>query len=381
MINFIKKNVVFDAAWILAFISMFFYTPSFEYFNYINFNVLILLFCMMIVVEGFSKMGLFKNFAEFILKKISNARGLTLCFVFLCFFFSMLITNDVALITFVPFSIMVLKMAGLEKNILFTIVLETIAANLGSMMTPIGNPQNLYLYSVSEIDIINFFYVIAPYTAISFFCLLAVSFFVQKKKFTVNFEKEKIKENNFITIFNKKINLRLFKIYTYSLLFLLCILAVLRFFDYNLLLIIVCLAFLLLDKKLFLNVDYVLLLTFVGFFIFVGNMGKIQVVRNLVEFLFSGNEVIVSVGLSQIISNVPAALLLSGFTEKYSELIIGVNIGGLGTLIASMASLISYKFYMKTENCNGKRYLGIFTVVNCAFLVILILAYYLINAI
>lgn len=378
MIEFVKKNVVFDAAWLLAFVSMFFCAPNPEYFEYINFNVIILLFCMMIVVEGFSKMGLFKSFAEFILKKILNARALTLCFVLLCFFLSMLITNDVALITFVPFSIMVLKMAGLEKNLLLTIILETIAANLGSMMTPIGNPQNLYLYSVSGIDIIDFFCIIAPYTAVSFIILLISSLFVKKENFNASFGNKEIASSGFVKIYNKNISLRTIKLYTYSILFILCILSVLRIFNYNLLLIIVCISFLILDKKLFCNVDYILLLTFVGFFIFVGNMGKIQAIKDLVEFLFLGNEVVVSIGLSQVISNVPAALLLSGFTEKYPDLIIGVNIGGLGTLIASMASLISYKFYMKTENCSGKKYFFVFTVTNCVFLLILILTYYLI---
>ncbi len=362
---FLKKNVVLTVSWIFAFLSMFFCTPSLDYFEYINFNVLIILFCMMIVVEAFSQIGVFKTIASFLLKKVNNTRQLTFYFVFICFFISMLITNDVALITFVPFTIMVLKISGFEKNILWVVVLETIAANLGSMMTPIGNPQNLFLYSVSEMNIYEFFEIIAPYTVVSFVLLFLCCLFTKKEDLKNSDE------------FNKIVFQKDFRLFIYTGIFLLCILTVLRLVDYYILLFIVILFTALFFRKLFLKVDYILLLTFIGFFIFVGNIGKIYQVEEFIKNIFMGNEVIVSIGISQVISNVPAALLISGFSDNYREIIIGVNIGGLGTLIASMASLISYKFYMGMENSNGKKYFIVFTITNLIFLFILYLFFVL----
>lgn len=362
--KFIRKNTVLVISWVLALISMIFHAPSSEYFAYINFDVLILLFCMMIVVEGFFKIGLFKAVACILFKKISDTRKLTFCFVFLCFFFSMFITNDVALITFVPFTIMTLKFSELEKNILYTVILETVAANLGSMATPIGNPQNLYLYSISEMDIFKFFKITVPYAIVSFILLIFFCFFVKK---------EKLKE---LSYFNDIFPYKDFKLYIYFILFCLCVFSVLKILDYYLLFFIVLCMIFFIDKKLFMKVDYVLLLTFIGFFIFVGNIGKTPEISNIVKEVFIGNEVIISATLSQIISNVPAALFLSGISDNYENIIIGVNIGGLGTLIASMASLISYKYYIKTENSNGKKYIILFTLVNFIFLIFIFLFYF-----
>ncbi len=365
LINFVKNNRVLLVSWVFAVVSMVFNMPSCEYLSYINFDVLILLFCMMIVVEGLSEIGLFKSIAYFMLKKTNNTRKLTFYFVFLCFFFSMLITNDVALITFVPFTIMVLTIADLEKNILFTVILETAAANLGSMMTPIGNPQNLYLYSVSNIDILDFFYVVAPYTVISLLILIILCFSIKKENLIG------IQESD-----NYYVN-KSFRLYIYIVLFILCILSVLKVFNYYVLFIILCGIIFFVQKKLFFKVDYNLLFTFVGFFIFIGNIGKITEVTDIFKEIFIGNEVIVSIVLSQFISNVPAALLLSEFTDNYKNIIIGVNIGGIGTLIASMASLISYKYYMKTKYADGKKYIVIFSLTNIIILSILYLFYYI----
>lgn len=366
VIRLIKKNMVCTIALVLAILSMFIYPPSYEYFNYINFDVLILLFCMMIVVEGFSQSGLFKKIACVLLSKIRDTRKLALCFIFICFFLSMLITNDVVLITFVPFTIMVMDMIGLQKNILYLIVLETVAANLGSMMTPIGNPQNLYLYSISELDIIDFCAIILPYTAISGILLIISSMFIKK---------EQIMElSDFSDGVTKNINF-----YIYIVLFILCIFSVLKIFNYYLLFATVVLLGILFFRKLFFKIDYVLLLTFIGFFVFVGNIGRVDIIKDIVNSLLDGNEVFVSIGLSQIISNVPATLFLSGFSDNYSALLIGVNLGGLGTLIASMASLISYKFYSQTENSNNKCYLAIFTLINLIFLFVLCLFYFFNN--
>lgn len=362
--EFIRKNIVLVISWVLALTSMIFYKPSAEYFDYINFDVLILLFCMMIVVEGFFRIGFFKAVACILFKKINDTRKLTFCFIFLCFFFSMLITNDVALITFVPFTIMTLKFSEFEKNILYIVILETIAANLGSMATPIGNPQNLYLYSISEMDIINFFKITVPYMIVSLIILIFFCFFVKK---------EKLKD---LSYFNAIFSFKNFKLYIYFVLFCLCTFSVLKILDYYILFFIVLCIIFFIDRKLFLKVDYVLLLTFIGFFIFVGNIGKIPEISNTVKEIFTGNEVVISVALSQIISNVPAALFLSGISDNYENIIIGVNIGGLGTLIASMASLISYKYYIKTENSKGKKYIIIFTLVNFIFLIFLILFYF-----
>lgn len=375
-----QKETVCCIAFLLAVISIFFVSPSKNYISYIDFRVLALLFCLMAVVRGFSSIGVFTRLGTMLLTHVHSLRMLSALFIFLCFFFSMLITNDVALITFVPFTILVLSMAKQKKFLIPVIVLETIAANLGSMLTPLGNPQNLYLYTISGLSIGAFVRIMLPYSFVSAILLLIFILFLPKDTVSTATAASTANLTNTVTASNtsnviceavkaRKNSRILFT--AYLILFLLCLLTVLHILPYQIMFLLVLTGFLLLDYRVLKDVDYFLLLTFLCFFIFIGNMKQISLVHELISKLLVHHEVLMGIGASQIISNVPAAILLSGFTDDYSALLIGVNLGGLGTLIASLASLISFKFYANTDGSNKKRYLGIFTLYNAIFLVIL----------
>ena len=378
--DFFKKETVCCIAFLLAVVSMFFIPPSVNYFSYIDFRVLALLFSLMAVVRGFSSIGVFTRLGTMLLTHVHSLRMLSALFIFLCFFFSMLITNDVALITFVPFTILVLSMAEQKKFLIPVIVLETIAANLGSMLTPLGNPQNLYLYTISGLSIGAFVRIMLPYSFVSAILLLIFILFLPKDTVSTATAANTANSTNTVTASNTsnviceavkaRKNPRI--LFTaYLILFLLCLLTVLHILPYQIMFLLVLTGFLLLDYRVLKDVDYFLLLTFLCFFIFIGNMKQISLVHELISKLLVHHEVLMGIGASQIISNVPAAILLSGFTDDYSALLIGVNLGGLGTLIASLASLISFKFYANSNGRDTRRFLGIFTLYNVIFLGVL----------
>lgn len=375
-----QKETVCCIAFLLAVISMCFVVPSKNYISYIDFRVLALLFCLMAVVRGFSSIGVFTRLGTMLLTHVHSLRMLSALFIFLCFFFSMLITNDVALITFVPFTILVLSMAEQKKFLIPVIVLETIAANLGSMLTPLGNPQNLYLYTISGLSIGAFVRIMLPYSFVSAILLLIFILFLPKDTVSTATAANTANSTNTVTASNTsnviceavkaRKNPRI--LFTaYLILFLLCLLTVLHILPYQIMFLLVLTGFLLLDYRVLKDVDYFLLLTFLCFFIFIGNMKQISLVHELISKLLVHHEVLMGIGASQIISNVPAAILLSGFTDDYSALLIGVNLGGLGTLIASLASLISFKFYTNSNGSDTRRFLGIFTLYNVIFLGVL----------
>lgn len=375
-----QKETVCCIAFLLAVISMCFVSPSKNYISYIDFRVLALLFCLMAVVRGFSSIGVFTRLGTMLLTHVHSLRMLSALFIFLCFFFSMLITNDVALITFVPFTILVLSMAEQKKFLIPVIVLETIAANLGSMLTPLGNPQNLYLYTISGLSIGAFVRIMLPYSFVSAILLLIFILFLPKDTVSTATAANTANSTNTVTASNTsnviceavkaRKNPRILFAF-YLILFLLCLLTVLHILPYQILFFLVLTGFLLLDYRVLKDVDYFLLLTFLCFFIFIGNMKQISLVHELISKLLVHHEVLMGIGASQIISNVPAAILLSGFTDDYSALLIGVNLGGLGTLIASLASLISFKFYANSNGRDTRRFLGIFTLYNVIFLGVL----------
>lgn len=368
VIDFVKKETVLSIALILAVVSSFFVRPDKYYIHYIDFRTLAILFSLMAVMAGLRKNEVFRRIAEKLLKKVKSIRMIIVILVMLCFFSSMIITNDVALITFVPLTIIVLDILGekrKERWLLSVVAMQTVAANLGSMMTPIGNPQNLYLFSQAGISVTDFINLMLPYTVVSFFALLAWIFLVCNKnneQLEVHFAKEHHVKNKKLLII-------------YAALFVICLMVVARVVMWDVMLVIVLITMLIMDAKVLKNVDYSLLLTFVGFFIFIGNMGRITAFSNFIESVIEGREVYTAVLSSQVMSNVPAALLLSGFTEEYKSLIIGTNLGGLGTLIASMASLISFKYIAKDKKENRLPYLVKFTISNILFLAILLVVY------
>jgi Na+/H+ antiporter NhaD/arsenite permease-like protein len=356
---FLKSEAVLLIAACAAVLSMFFIPPSADYINYIDFRTLALLFCLMATISGLRSVGLFDALARTILPHFKNARLLSLILMLLCFFSSMFITNDVALITFVPLTIIIFRASGLMDRLIYTVVLETAAANIGSTFTPVGNPQNLYLYSCYDINPLEFFQITLPVTMIGLLLLISATLLCQNQIIHMSYAKEaKVSDIK--------------RLFCYISLFILCLCSVFYLVDFKILTILVCIIIFITDKRLFKSIDYGLLFTFVCFFVFVGNAERIDAVHNLLVSLIKSRELLSGVFLSQVISNVPAAILLSGFTNDYRALLLGTNIGGLGTLVASLASLISFKLYLKTEQAKPLRYLGVFTIVNIVFLISLL---------
>ncbi len=361
----IKKEIVFIISAICAILTMLLVPPNDEYVEYIDFRVLCLLFSLMAVVAGFKNVGAFRWLTYSFLSKIQNGKVLSAVLVMLPFFCSMLVTNDVALIVFIPFTIALLIQLGFNKSVVPVIVVQTVAANLGSMATPVGNPQNLFIYSAFNLTAGKFFTVTLPLTVISLIFVLLLS---------VGVAPGKLPEFK-----HRKENIESFKmLIVYALLFALCLLTVFRVVPYIATTFVIIFVMLIFERKLFKEIDYMLLLTFVCFFIISGNLGKVEAVRNFLSELLQKSTLITSVGASQIISNVPAAVLLSGFTNDWKSLLQGVNIGGLGTPVASLASLITLKLYMKSENANVMKFLGWFTAINVLGLIVLCTSVYII---
>lgn len=360
MLAYLKKEKVLSIALALAVVSMFFVFPDAGYIEYVDVKTLALLFGLMLVVKGFQSVGLFDLLIEKALGRVKTARALSYLLVMACFFSSMLITNDVALITFVPFALMALSMCGQRKRAIPVVVLQTIAANLGSMATPVGNPQNLYLFSVSGMSMGAFFKAVLPLAAFSWVLITLATLVIPAEKIEMRAEKKSGSMNKAELIL-------------YAALFVVNLLVVFRVLHWGVSAALCILGVLAVKKPgLLKQVDYSLLITFIGFFVFVGNIGRIEAVSSLIAKLLTGREVLVSALLSQGMSNVPAAILLSGFTENIPALLLGVNIGGLGTLIASMASLISYKLYAAEADADKTKYMLSFTAYNVVGLILLL---------
>lgn len=357
ILEFPKKEPVLFAAALCMILSAFFVPPSKAWIAHIDFRTLALLFALMAVVAGMQSHGLFNWIAQKMLAGKKTRRMLFLVLILMPFFTSMLITNDVALITFVPFAILILELTGQQKYLIFVVVAQTVAANLGSMATPVGNPQNLFLYSCFNLSAGEFFASVVPYALLSLAAVAVSVIFCPNQEFAVEFpEKQEIDSKKHL--------------FLYLALFMLCLLSVFRVLHWGILLGIVCIALFLADRALYKGLDYGLLLTFICFFIFAGNIGAVDAVNQLLRSIMGSSPLLTSALASQVISNVPAAVLLSGFTQDWKALLLGSNIGGLGTPIASMASLISFRLYMKTKDASAGKYLLWFSVVNFAGLIV-----------
>lgn len=353
-----KTQPVLCISFLAALITIFIIPPDTAYLSYCNRSVLIQLFCLMITVAGFRSIGLFEAITQVLLQKSGNIRKLGLLLMHLCFLSAMLVTNDVALLTFVPFTLLLFQKIHDAKSLIWIVILETVAANLGSMLTPIGNPQNLYLYAQYQLHAGHFLTTVLPVEILSYLLLLALTLFLPKTHCNAPVEKPPVQQK--------------LPALCYLVLFLLCLAAVFRLVPDWACLIVAIVFPLILNRSLFQKVDYALLATFVCFFVFVGNLARIDAVRQFFSGIMQGHELLISALLSQCISNVPAAVMLSGFTENVDALLLGVNIGGLGTPIASLASLISYQFYSKSEHAKSGRYLLLFSAVNFGLLALLL---------
>lgn len=355
-----RGEAVLLTAAVCAALSAIVVPPSAAYLGYIDLRVLCLLLCLMAVVAGVQHCGVFLVLSQRLLAGEKNIRLLQLLLVLLPFFSSMLITNDVALITFVPFTLQILNLAGEQRRVMQTVILQTVAANLGSMATPVGNPQNLYLCGHFHLSAGDFFATLLPFTVVSLLALSAGAMAGTSQSVCIQFpQPASIRKPKLLAVL--------------AGLFALCLLAVFHVVHYGIVTGIVVLVLLVLEPELLKKVDYGLLLTFVFFFIFAGNIGQIPALRQLLAGWMDRSALLTSALASQVISNVPASLLLAGFTKDWRGLLLGVDLGGLGTPIASLASLISLKFYLRSPGARPGRFLLWFSVVNFAGLAVLLL--------
>ncbi len=357
VIRFIKNNIVFLIALSAAIVTMFTIPPDVEYIGYFDFKTLTCLFCVLAVVCGLKNINFFYILAREVVKKLKNLRLSIVAVIYITFIGSMLIANDMALLTFLPLGYYVLDVTGYRKYTAFVFIMQNIAANLGGMLTPFGNPQNLYLYSKFNIPTIEFMGIMALPFILSIVIITLCCLYI--KPVSIDFpgtDSVKLPKKKTIVL---------------MILFVIAILIVFRGVPYYIGFVVILLSMLFVDKKALKLVDYPLLLTFVAFFVFSGNMARITVVRDFVSSLLQKNTFITSILSCQFISNVPSAILLSQFTDNYRELLIGVNIGGVGTLIASLASLITFREYTKNYPSKTKSYILLFILINFAFLSVL----------
>ena len=357
IVSFLKDNAVLMIAILAAIVTSIIVPPDKEYLGYFDFKTLACLFSVLAVVCALRNIRFFYTLAKAIVRKFRNARVAILALVYITFIGSMLIANDMALLTFLPLGYFILHTTKKEKYLAFAFIMQNIAANLGGMLTPFGNPQNLYLYSKFNIPDGEFVSIMFPPFIVAI-VLITVCCLVFVKSEPLEIEE-------------KAASLPIGRVIIYLALFAVAIMMVFRFMPYQIGLIIIPLALLFLDRDALKQVDYGLLFTFVFFFIFAGNMGRIEAVRSFFSYLLNINTLIFSAMSCQFISNVPSAILLSQFTDNYRELLLGVNIGGAGTLIASLASLITFKEYTKQDPKHTLSYVLKFTAFNFAFLIIL----------
>ena len=356
MIGFLKKNVVMVVALCAATITSVIVPFDKEYIRYFDFKTLTCLFCVLAVVCALRNINFFYCLAHKIVECFKTTRMSILALVYITFIGSMFIANDMALLTFLPLGHLVLTTTNKQKYMAFTFIMQNIAANLGGMLTPFGNPQNLYLYTKFNIPTGEFMQIMAYPFVIAIAIITVCCLFIKSEP---------------LELPQKKVDLDPKKTVIYLVLFVLSIAIVFRCIPYYIGLIIIPIVLFFMDREALKSVDYPLLLTFVFFFVFAGNMSRIDAVQNIFSALLSKNTLLFSIISCQVISNVPSAILLSQFTQNYTDLLLGVNIGGVGTRIASLASLITLREYTKTRVGKTRNYVGLFTAINFAFLFVL----------
>ncbi len=385
-LNFLKRDPVLVIASILALISCFIVPPDSQYATYTHTDTIFQLISLMIVIQGLQRIGIFRIIGAKLLKRVHTPRGLALTFVSLTFFSAMFITNDVALVTFVPFALGVLVMAEMEDKAVVTVILMTLGANMGSMLTPIGNAHNLYLKALSEYSTLKFLGIMGPYSAVAAVLLIIAIFVFYSGKTLESFDSMTADEierrvlapskdrhqPDEIRIMNYGSGYGGWRTWAYAELFVICLLGVGKIIPLWLMLVIVVVAVLFIDRRVFPRVDWALPITFCMFFIFIGNMRRVYAFYFLAAHFVSQAPLLCGVLFSQAISNVPTTVLLSGFSHDWIPLIIGTNLGGMGTLIASMASLVSYKAVVNHYPAQKGKYVKIYSAFNVVFLLILV---------
>lgn len=355
---FAKKEVVLSIATLCTIVTIFFVPFDKEYLDYFEFKTLIALFCMLAVVAGLKNTNVFELISNKLIGLFKTRRAVIYALVYGTFLFDMIVANDMSLITFLPLTYIVLHSTGNDKYLAITFILQTIAANMGGMITPYGNPQNLYLYSYFEIPTVEFFGVLLIQSVTIAALLFIAGLFIKNEQLSLKTD--------------GKIEIKKKELIVYAVLFVFVILSIFRVVPHIITLALVVLAVLIVDRSRFRYVDYALLATFCVFFVFSGNIARIPAIENFMVSIVTKNTLLAGIISCQFISNVPTAILLSKFTENYRDLLVSVNIGSLGIIISSLASLITLKEYLKHQPKNFKKYMLLFTLINTAFLAVMI---------
>lgn len=358
ILAFVKKEVVLSIAFIAMIVTCFFIPPDKSYLGYFEYKTLISLFCMLAVVAGLKNTNVFELISKKLIGLFRTRRAVIFALVFGTFFFDMIVANDMSLITFLPLTYIVLHSTNNDKYLSITFILQTIAANMGGMITPHGNPQNLYLYEFYHIETLEFIGVLLIQSLVVAVMLIIACMFIKNDKLV-------LKSDENLDIKKKELII-------YAILFVVVILTIFRVIPHLITLAIVVLAVLIFDVKRFKHVDYALLATFCVFFIFSGNMARIDGIKNFIASIVEDNTLLAGIVSCQFISNVPTAIFLSNFTENYRHLLVAVNVGSLGIIISSLASLITLKEFLKHQPKNFKKYMLTFTLVNTTFLAVLL---------
>lgn len=359
--GFLKKDIVFTVSLILAALSCLIYPPKLEY---INFQVLFILFSLMLTIKALEELRFLDKFAIAILNKCNNSRSVSAILILLCFFSSMFVTNDVALLTFVPLTLVVSRKT--QMPMMETIILQTIAANIGSSLTPMGNPQNLFIYSHYGIKPMPFFSTVLFMAVLGICSLYILIKRMQNRELKVVLTPMPIDDWKKPTV--------------WGLVLAIIIASIFGVISYQSAFVVTLMTVSILNVKLFIKIDYLLLLTFICFFIFIGNISSSNTLQAFASASLKDTTSVYfsSIFLSQLISNVPASILLAEFTADWKPLLLGVNIGGLGTIVASLASVISYKLFIQAKPTESKKYLIKFSIYNFSFLAFLTLIQYFI---
>lgn len=365
--RFVRKNAVFVVALVAALATCVFVPFDRAYPTYFDFKTLTSLFCMLLVVNALKNICFFKTLARRIIRLFKTSKGCVCAIIVITYIASMLIANDMALITFLPLAVIILKATGQEKNTAFTFIMMTIAANLGGMLTPFGNPQSLYLYNYFNIPTGRFFAVMSiPFCVSAALIVSCCLVFIRAEPLQLKSEEPP--------------KTSIWRLLLYTSFFVYAILIVFRVVPFwtGLLMIPI---FAVLDRKALAGVDYILLLTFCAFFVFAGNLARIGPVAEFLRYLTEKNTLLTGIVSCQVISNVPTAVLLAGFTKNYPALLMAVNIGSCGTLLSSLASLITFRSYGETQPGKQKRFLVLFHIVNLTFLAVLTALGFLLTAV
>lgn len=385
VLRYLRSETILVVATLLAIVSCFLIPPDGQYMNYVHVSTIAQLVCLMLVVCGLQRIGVFRSIGSRLLRRVHTERGLVLTLLALTFISAMFITNDVALLTFVPFALAVLTMANMERRAIIVCALLTVAANTGSMLTPIGNAHNLYFKALTGMSTGRFLEIMAPYSILSAVLLVLVTCVVFGSATINQFEGMDSKDiesgvlapdknrqrPDAIVVSGYGAQSNTMRIVVYCAVFIVCVLAVSDLIPLWVMCAVTFVAMIVCDRRSFRHVDWGLPITFIMFFIFIGNMKRVPEFAGIAQAFVGQHPLAVSVVSSQVISNVPTSLLLSGFCNQWVPLIIGTNIGGMGTLIASMASLITYKNFARAYPKQKGKYLGVYTAVSVAFLLCL----------